>query len=271
MSIRFGKGMKTLPLKVVLLAGVISLACTTRVSEWVLLNAAAEKYSLVCHYPTTYGDAAKDEVRHLKERFGLVNLEVALLTNKEVKAPYYELFYRNRFFAKYEKVEELAQLAVSPMRKKIAMELMEGKLCVLLLLKSGDPVKDELSHTMVDRAVALSPFRDIIVVMDLERKSQEERHLAMMLLNVEEDLKEISEPMLFGIFGKMKALEPLLAKGISEENIHLMIQYLVAECSCLIKDDLPGTDMLYSGSWENPKPALLNKIIDANPALFVTK
>ncbi len=49
--------------------------------------------------------------------------------------------------------------------------------------------------------------------------------------------------------------------GISEENI----SYLTAECSCLIKDDLPGTDILFINSWENPQLALLNKIIDANP------
>jgi len=88
-----------------------------------------------------------------------------------------------------------------------------------------------------------------------------------MLLNVEDDLKYISEPMLFGVFGRFKALEPLLGKGITEENINLMIDYFTAECSCLIKDDLPGTDILFNGNWDNPAPALLNKIIDDNPAL----
>ena len=88
-----------------------------------------------------------------------------------------------------------------------------------------------------------------------------------MLLNVEDDLKGIQEPMLFGVFGRFKALEPLLGKGITEENIGLMIDYLTAQCSCLIKDDLPGTDILFTGKWDNPQPALLNKIMDANPSL----
>ena len=88
-----------------------------------------------------------------------------------------------------------------------------------------------------------------------------------MLLNVEDDLKDIQQPMLFGIFGRFKALEPLLGKGISEENINLMIDYFTAECSCLIKDDLPGTDILFPGKWDNPTTALLNKIIDDNPQL----
>ena len=73
--------------------------------------------------------------------------------------------------------------------------------------------------------------------------------------------------MLFGSFGRFKALEPLLGRGITEENIHLMIDYFTAECSCLIKDDLPGTDILSPDQWENPQTALLNKIIDDNPSL----
>jgi hypothetical protein len=46
-----------------------------------------------------------------------------------------------------------------------------------------------------------------------------------------------------------------------------MIDYFTAECSCLIKDDLPGTDILSPDQWENPQKALLNKIIDDNPML----
>ena len=84
----------------------------------------------------------------------------------------------------------------------------------------------------------------------------------------EDDLKGISEPMLFGIFGRFKALEPLVGKGISDENIKLMINFLTADCSCLIKDNLPGTDILFTNNWENPATALVNKILDENPHLL---
>ena len=66
--------------------------------------------------------------------------------------------------------------------------------------------------------------------------------------------------MLFGIFGRFKALEPLLAGGITEENINLMIDFLTADCSCLIKDNLPGTDILYINKWDSPATALVNGI-----------
>ncbi len=113
-----------------------------------------------------------------------------------------------------------------------------------------------------------SPFKDIITVTELSRKSVEESHFVSLLLNVENDLKNIPEPMLFGIFGRFKALEPLLGKGITEENIKLMIDFLTADCSCLIKDDLPGTDILFTNNWDNPTPALVNKILDENPSLL---
>jgi hypothetical protein len=89
------------------------------------------------------------------------------------------------------------------------------------------------------------------------------------LLNVEDDLKTIPEPMLFGIFGRFKALEPLLGKGITEENIRLMIDFLTADCSCLIKDNLPGTDILFTNNWDNPTTALVNKILDENPSYCI--
>jgi len=134
-------------------------------------------------------------------------------------------------------------------------------------LKSGIQEKDDKGLEVVKKSVADSPFGSVVTVVELDRKSTEEGQLVSMLLNVESDLKEIEEPMVFGIFGKFRALEPLLAKGISQENINLMLNFFTANCSCLIKDDLPGVSILFNGNWDNPQTALVNKIIDANPHL----
>jgi len=137
----------------------------------------------------------------------------------------------------------------------------------MLYLKTDHKEKDDRGLNTLRSTIKSSPFNKIITVVELSRNSLEESHFASLLLNVEDDLKDIQEPMLFGIFGRFKALEPLLGGGISEENINLMIDYFTAECSCLIKDDLPGTDILFRDQWENPQTALLNKIIDDNPSL----
>jgi len=259
--------MKRRIITVVLLAGIISLACTTRVSEWVLLNSPANQYTLIYFHDSPVGETVKKQNQAVAEKIKNANIQFKTVNREGIPEPYYGLYYEGRFFSKYKTADELKGLTTSPMREQIASELMAGKLCVMLYLKTGIREKDEKGLATLQRTLESSPFGKIITVVELDRNSREEYHLASILLNVEDDLKEIMEPMLFGVFGRFKALEPLLGRGITEENVNLMIDYFKAECSCLIKDDLPGTDILFTDKWENPQTALLNKIIDDNPML----
>jgi hypothetical protein len=251
----------------IILAGIISLACTTRVSEWVLLNSSPNQYSLICFYNGPLTETLKKQNLVLAENTKSANVQFKTINRKDIKEPYWGLYYGDRLISRANNPDEFRKLSTSPLREKIANELMSGKLCVMVYLKSDNKEKDEKGLLSLQNALATSPFGKIITVFELSRNSKEEAHFASLLLHVEEDLKEIQEPMLFGVFGRFKALEPLLGRGISEGNINLMIDYLTAECSCLIKDDLPGTDILFTNKWENPQPALLNKIIDANLSL----
>lgn len=251
----------------ILLAGLISLACTTRVSEWILLNTLPRQYSLVYFHGSPLSESLEEQNRTLAGRIETANIRFKTVQREGITTPYYGLYYENRLFSTYRNIGQLEGITSSPLRKKIAEELMAGKLCVIVYLKTDDPEKDDQGMRTLQSAIGSSPFGSIITVFELSRNSMDEHHFASMLLNVENDLRFIQEPMVFGIFGRFKALEPLLGKGISEENIHLMIEFLTAECSCLIKDNLPGKDILFTDQWENPKPALLNAIIDSNPAL----
>lgn len=253
--------------KIVVLAGLISLACTTRVSEWVLLNALPNQYTLVYFHKGQLTDVQKKENLEVTESIKNANIQFRTAAREDVNTPWYGLYYENRLFSKYESPAAIRNLTSSPLRQKVASELMAGKLCVMVYLKSDNKEKDDKGLGTLKKTLASSPFGEIIEIVEISRNSKEESHFASLLLNVEDDLKKIPEPMLFGVFGRFKALEPLLGNGINEENINLLIDYLTAECSCLIKDDLPGTDILYTNNWDNPQPALLNKIIDANPLL----
>ena len=252
---------------IILLAAIISLACTTRVSEWVLLNALPNQYTLVYFHNSPNSESLKRQNQTVADRINKANIQFKTVNRQEISEPYYGLYYEGRMFSSFKTVDELSGLTSSPLREKAASELMAGKLCVMLYLKTDNKEKDEKGLRELRSAIGTSPFGHIITVVELSRNSREEHHFASMLLNIEDDLKDIPEPMLFGIFGKFKALEPLLGRGISEDNINLMIDYFTAECSCLIKDDLPGTDILFTNQWENPQTALLNKIIDDNPML----
>ena len=259
--------MRSIYLKTIVIAGILSLACTTKVSEWVLTNSLPNEYVLAYYHKDPLSETVKKQNAAIAGDLSSANIQFRTVLKKDIDKPYYALIYDNRVFSKYYNPQELKDLSVSPLREKIAAELMSGKLCVMFYLRTGAPEKDDPALQIIKRTITASPFREIMPLVEVNRNSVEEKHLISMLLNVESDLKEINEPMLFGVFARFKALEPLLAKGITEENINLMIDFLTADCSCLIKDDLPGTDILFTDNWENPLPAMVNQIIDANPIL----
>lgn len=259
--------MKPLIIKVLALAALLGLACTTKVSEWVLLNAVPNEYTLVYFHKNAVPESVKIGNEILSKQFAGANIRFRDVVKEDASQPHYGLYYGNRLFLRYDKPEQMTGLATSPIREKMAGELMKGKLSIMLYLRSGDKVNDDKVIGEVRKAVAASPYKEIIPVIELDRNDVAEKHLVTLLLNVESDLKDLKEPMLFGVFGRLKALEPLVAGGITQENINFMIDFLTADCSCLIKDDLPGTDLLYAGSWESPATALVNAIIDANPSL----
>ncbi len=60
--------MKRIYFKIILLAGLISLACTTRVSEWVLLNSIPNHYTLVYFHNTPISESIKRQNLAITER-----------------------------------------------------------------------------------------------------------------------------------------------------------------------------------------------------------
>ena len=260
--------MKKIFYKFIIAAAVLSLACTTKVSEWVLLNSVPDRYVLVYFHKDDIPAHFQQQNINLENKLKQANIVFKPMVRDDIKEPYYALLYNNREFSQYADNKDLERIASSSLRERIASELMEGKLSVMLYLKSGNREKDVKGLQILKNTVAKSPFGGIIPVIELDRNSIEESVFVSMLLNVESDLKDIQEPMVFGIFGRFRVLEPLLAGGITEENINFMIDYLTADCSCLIKDNLPGISMLYDGRWDNPSTAMVNEILDANPALI---
>ena len=260
--------MRQKSIKIIILAGFLSLACTTKVSEWVLLNTIPTDYALIYFHKDQLTETEKQQNTKIEKSINGANIQFRSMIKNDIPRSYYGLYYQNRPFSKYDDPGSMAGLITSPLREKIAKELLTGKLCVMLYLNTGNQEKDNSRMQIARQTLEASPFGKIITFIELNRNDKTENHFVSMLLNVESDLKSIDEPMLFGIFGRFKALEPLVYKGITEENIKLMINFLTADCSCLIKDNLPGTDILCINNWENPVTALVNKIIDDDPTLL---
>ena len=162
----------------------------------------------------------------------------------------------------------------SPIRKEIARRILEGESAVWVLLESGVQQQDDAAARILEtqlnkmeETLEISvPEEDVIVDMAytqvnsdprvkfsmvrLSRKDPSEQIFVQMLLHTELDLKTISKPMAFPIFGRGRVLYALVGDGINEDNIEMACSFLVGWCSCEVKYLNPGVDLLMSVNWD---------------------
>lgn len=174
-------------------------------------------------------------------------------------------------------------LVDSPARREIAKRILDGQSAVWLMVDSGNPEKDEPAakamseHTLeamsklkipdgvvTPDAAATEGFTDpdnvlrsdVPLKIDfstlrIRRDDPAEEILLSMLLHVEDDLGEYAaEPMMFPAFGRGRVLEPLIGLGINLDNVLSASQYLCGACSCEVKDQNPGMDLVIAANWD---------------------
>jgi hypothetical protein len=164
----------------------------------------------------------------------------------------------------------IAALTASPVRQELIRRLTEGQTAVWLLLECGEAEKDnaaaarieeelknleqtlplpELSAAPEDQLLAGVPLKVAFSLLRVSRGDAAEQALVAMLLHSEPDLAERSDPMVFPVFGRGRALLPLVGAGITAENIHDAAVFLVGPCSCQVKELNPGFDLLLTDEW----------------------
>lgn len=171
--------------------------------------------------------------------------------------------------------DTIKQWVDSPVRRRIAGELAEGKAAVWVLLESGDRQADDkaekelktqlekitptlkpgLEPSDMDAFNANLPVEpwDIEIafsVIRVSRNDPSERVLVDMLLDTEPDLRELDGPMFFPIYGRGRALYALINKGINAYTIEKACQFVVGGCSCQVKAQNPGADLLIAFDWK---------------------
>ena len=164
---------------------------------------------------------------------------------------------------------------MSPARKAITERLARGESAVWVVLGIGDEEKDAaamktLTTTLekLEKTLELPeqvPEADFLFEPDVEVKTElrlafsalavarddaAEKHFVSQLLSSEPDLRDFDEPMVFAVFGRGRALPALVGKGINEEMIGEVAAFLVGPCSCQVKAENPGFDLLLAADWE---------------------
>jgi hypothetical protein len=185
----------------------------------------------------------------------------------------------------------------SPLRTELVRRLAAGQTAVWLLLESGDKAKDEaaakqltdelqtisktlelpeLSDAPEDNLLSSAPLGIEFSLLRVSRNVATERALVDTLLASEPDLHEFKEPMVFPVFGRGRALLPLVGAGITKDNINQSAEFLVGACSCEVKELNPGFDLLLAADWEtllftNPDNAEAARLAAAKSAAPIGK
>lgn len=162
----------------------------------------------------------------------------------------------------------------SAARREIAKRILAGESVVWVLLDSGDQAKDEAAAKLLRSQLAIleqslelpelddglggymaqtdddAPLRLAFSVVGVRRDDAGEEAFVGMLLSAEPDLRRFDEPIAFPVFGRGRVLYALVGRGITPDNITEACSFLVGPCSCQVKGQNPGVDMLMAADWE---------------------
>ncbi len=171
--------------------------------------------------------------------------------------------------------DAIEKLADSPVRNKLVEELLSGESAVWIFVPSGNEAQDAAALERLNKQVAKSevelelPPQDEIEadeffrienpielrlgfsVLTLDRDDPAEKFMLAMLLGSEADLESLSEPMAFPVIGRGRVLYALVGKGIFPDTIKSASRFVVGPCSCQVKEQNPGFDLLLSVAWDD--------------------
>lgn len=168
----------------------------------------------------------------------------------------------------------LLRLLDSPFRQRLVQRLARGDTAAWVLLESGDTRQDDaaarllqarLDHLQKTLQIAKLEPSDIanrvmsipehelkvaFSFLRLPRADPAEALFVRMLLGTEEDLANFKDPVAFPIYGRGRALFALIGEGINAETIDEAGEFLVGPCSCVVKEENPGLDLLLTADWD---------------------
>jgi len=120
----------------------------------------------------------------------------------------------------------------------------------------GDEPADDEAEESPDKEQPRKIQRKVALVK-LTRDDPAEKWLVKALMQVESDLDEYAEePMVFGIYGRGRALPPFVGKGITADNMVDLLFFLSGACSCQIKEQNPGMDLPMAWDWDAAAEAI---------------
>jgi hypothetical protein len=243
-------------------------ACNIPVYRYALENWPTDHYQVTVLHRGPLAAEAQQLVQRLHERAASANLVVRIIDltqpeGRDVPERFLKtdvsagpiLFLNYPVTTKIETdawsgaltAEAVDSLVDSPVRRELATRLHAGE-TVWLLLASGAKEADEAAVKVVVENRSAAPPSALLRV---KRDDPAERVLVRLLLGSEPDLAGSDVPMAFPVFGRGRVLYALVGTGITAKNVRQADSFLGGDCSCTVKRDNPGTDLLLTADWSD--------------------
>ncbi|MFK8113279.1 MAG: hypothetical protein AB8B91_13810 [Rubripirellula sp.] len=280
--------------------GAIAVACNVPVFRYALERWPADKYEVIVLHHEILRDADLERIKRIRfeqqkataANFNLRVIDIAqtddaFLTelwsvHSKAQQPLLAVLYPQNAREVPDRVVSVVpfdeqatnDLADSPLRQKLAKQLLSGDSAVWIFVPCGNKDQDDAARRTLTEQVQrnedsleLPPQDEIekdefyreenpielkigFSIITLDRKDPREQLLLQMLLGSESDLEDIDQPMAFPVIGRGRVLYGLVGKGIFADTVAMASRFVVGPCSCQVKDQNPGFDLMLSVDWD---------------------
>jgi hypothetical protein len=88
-------------------------------------------------------------------------------------------------------------------------------------------------------------------VLRVSRTDLKEKVLVAQLNTIKKSPPDADGPVVFPVFGRGRALDGLADVGITPESLAGVVKFLCGDCSCQVKAQNPGTDLILAANWKD--------------------
>jgi LPXTG-motif cell wall-anchored protein len=244
--------------------------CTIPVFRYALDRWEADRFKLVLPAEV----AAKAEIIELLRPLragGKANLEIATDRSGQMKAP--TLFFpRDTTQAAWSgdlNAAALAQVLDSPGRAQLLKHILEGDSVTWVLVDGGRPADEAEAQRIVKRLTFLEqaaalPLQDPndpdsqlgpgpelklkFRVMRLRLDDAMEKPLVAMLAGPQGKV-DACQPFAAAVFGRGRVLGAWQMTNLDDAGLEDACMFLIGRCSCRVKNENPGWDLLMNTDW----------------------
>lgn len=174
--------------------------------------------------------------------------------------------------------EVMAKVVDSPLRRRVADDLLAGKTAVWIVYEGTGEIETEAAAALITKRLdhlrtvvelpaqeeeldwgggggqgrpsSQIPLQIDFAVHRLARDDTAEEMLIRQVEHLDPEFSASGRPMALVVFGRGRVI-PLFSEELTEATVDEVTLFLCGACSCQVKALNPGIDFLFSTNWED--------------------